>query len=95
MLKGGDTGPAIVPGKPEASLLVRALQYEEGADLHMPPKAKLPEAVIADFVKWIAAGAVYPTVILKNAVSSGKRDREARTSRPEVEFVHRLWPHRA
>src|SRR5690242_12592905 len=54
--KGGTLGPAIVPGKPEVSLLIEALRYGNEA-LQMPPKAKLPENVIADFEAWIAMGA--------------------------------------
>ena len=55
--KGGETGPAVVPGKPEQSLLLEALRYES---LKMPPTNKLPATVIADFTKWIAAGAPDP-----------------------------------
>jgi len=55
--KGGDSGPALVPGKPEESLVIKALRHQEGK---MPPKGKLPEAVIADFVKWIEMGAPDP-----------------------------------
>src|SRR5947208_16122477 len=47
--KGGESGLAVVPGKPEESLLIRALRHEEG--LEMPPKDKLPDSVIANFVK--------------------------------------------
>ena len=57
LLQGGDTGPAIVPGKPEQSLLLKALRYEE---LEMPPAGPLPPAVIADFRTWIARGAPDP-----------------------------------
>lgn len=57
---GGDTGPAVVPGKPEDSLLIAAISHKE-PDFEMPPKkAKLPDAVIADFRSWIAAGAPDP-----------------------------------
>ncbi len=56
--RGGDTGPAVVPGKPEKSLLLGALRHENG--LEMPPKNKLSGAVIADFAKWIAQGAPDP-----------------------------------
>ncbi|GIW78200.1 MAG: hypothetical protein KatS3mg105_0007 [Gemmatales bacterium] len=56
--KGGDTGPAVVPGKPEKSLLLTALRYK--GDLQMPPRGKLPDEVIADFEKWIAQGAPDP-----------------------------------
>lgn len=59
--KGGDSGaPAIVPGKPEASLLIRAVQHLE-EDTEMPPKKpKLPDAVIADLVTWVNMGAPDP-----------------------------------
>src|SRR5262245_42771387 len=39
ILKGGDTGPAVVPGQPEKSLLVKAIGYKD-AELRMPPKSK-------------------------------------------------------
>ena len=59
MLKGGDSGAAIVPGKSAQSLLVRALRHEDG--LQMPPKkSKLSEEVISNFVRWIDSGAVDP-----------------------------------
>src|SRR5690348_16030570 len=47
MLKGGDNGPAVVPGTPEKSRLVEAVSYKN-ADLTMPPKGKLPDAALAD-----------------------------------------------
>src|SRR5262245_47447157 len=59
LLKGGDTGPAVVPGKPDESLLLRAIRHTD-ATLRMPPKGKLPAAVVADFQRWIAAGAADP-----------------------------------
>src|SRR4051812_38679241 len=55
--KGGETGPAIVPGDPDSSLLVQALRYE---NFEMPPKGKLPPHVIVDFEKWIKEGATDP-----------------------------------
>ena len=58
VLKGGDTGPALVPGKPADSLLLTTLKYD--GDVQMPPKGKLPDAVVADFEKWIAMGAPDP-----------------------------------
>lgn len=57
--KGGQSGPSIVPGNPEASLLLHAIRGTE-KDLSMPPDEKLPEAVIADFERWIREGAVDP-----------------------------------
>jgi hypothetical protein len=59
MLKGGDSGPAIVPGKPGESLLLKAVHYTD-AGLRMPPKGQLPNAAIADLEKWVAIGAPAP-----------------------------------
>ena len=55
--KGGESGPAIVPGKPQESLLIAAIRHES---IEMPPKEKLPDQVIADFVKWVQMGAPDP-----------------------------------
>jgi hypothetical protein len=53
LLRGGDSGPAVVAGDAGASLLLKALRYEE---FEMPPKGKLPDAVIRDFEAWVAMG---------------------------------------
>ena len=59
-LKGGNTGPAVVPSKPDESLLLTAIRHAD-PDLEMPPEEKkLPDEVIADFEKWIKAGAPFP-----------------------------------
>lgn len=57
--KGGDTGPAIVAGDPAKSLLLTAIGYQK-LELKMPPTGKLPDDVVADFRKWIEAGAIDP-----------------------------------
>ena len=57
----------IVPGKPDESLLLRALHYTD-TRLKMPPTGKLPDAVIADFEHWILAGAADPRVDAGTAV---------------------------
>lgn len=54
---GGDSGPAIVAGDPDASELIAAIRYES---FEMPPKGRLPEETIADFVRWIEMGAPDP-----------------------------------
>ena len=59
MLAGGDTGPALVPGKPDASLLITAVRYA-AEDLKMPPKGKLADQQIADLTKWVKDGATWP-----------------------------------
>jgi len=58
-LKGGDTGPAIVPGAPDKSLLITAVRYTD-RDLQMPEKRKLPEAEIAVLEEWVKMGAPDP-----------------------------------
>lgn len=57
VLKGGDSGPSIVPDKPEESLLLKALKYD---GFEMPPKGRLPANVVADFEQWIKLGAPDP-----------------------------------
>ena len=54
---GGESGPAVVPGKPEESLLISALKHD---GFEMPPSGKLPDEIIAHFTKWIEMGAPDP-----------------------------------
>jgi mono/diheme cytochrome c family protein len=58
-LKGGKTGPAVVAGDLEKSLLVQAVRYGK-PDLQMPPDEKLSDAQIADLVAWVKMGAPDP-----------------------------------
>ena len=57
LIKGGDSGEAIVPGDPAASLFMEAVRYES---YEMPPKGKLSKAEISIFEKWIQLGAPWP-----------------------------------
>jgi hypothetical protein len=67
---GGDRGAAVVPGKPDASLLLQAIKHAD-SDLRMPPKReRLADSVISDFETWIRSGAVDPRV---QTVGSGPR----------------------
>ncbi len=59
LLRGGESGPAIVPGHVDESLLIRALAHD-GTFYDMPPDGKLPERVIADFRRWVELGAPDP-----------------------------------
>jgi hypothetical protein len=62
LMTGGDTGPAIVPGKPDASLLMETLHGSD-PDLLMPPEkdgGKLSAEIIAAFAQWIKIGAPDP-----------------------------------
>jgi Protein of unknown function (DUF1553)/Protein of unknown function (DUF1549)/Planctomycete cytochrome C len=58
LLRGGDSGPAIVPGKPGESRLIRAVRQIDD-ELKMPPESKLTERQIADLVKWVEMGASF------------------------------------
>ena len=57
LLRGGETGPALLAGQPEKSLLIAALKHD---GLEMPPKNRLPASIVADFEKWIHLGAPDP-----------------------------------
>jgi hypothetical protein len=67
--KGGDAGPAVVPGDPKKSLLLAAMRHDATVE-KMPPNGKLTDAVIADFTKWIEQGATDPR---EGGVLPGKR----------------------
>jgi mono/diheme cytochrome c family protein len=61
LLAGGDNGPAVRPGDPQHSLLVKAIGY--GDELQMPPKGKLDEASIAALVSWVEKGLPWPAEV--------------------------------
>jgi mono/diheme cytochrome c family protein len=56
---GGDSGPAIVPGEPDASLLIKAVRYRD-EDTAMPPKQRLSDTQVADLETWVRLGAPWP-----------------------------------
>jgi hypothetical protein len=80
--KGGDSGPALVPGDPAASLLLKALRHEGPK---MPPRGKLPDRVVADFQNWVQQGAVDP-----RAGKAGARAGE----HIDIEGGKRFWSFR-
>lgn len=74
MLQGGAAGPAIVPGKPDESLLLEALRYES---YEMPPSGQIDESLVEGVEKWIAAGAPWPRgLVLKPTPKITAEDRE-------------------
>jgi hypothetical protein len=82
MRAGGDSGPAVVPGDPDASLLLSAISHSD-PDLKMPPKKeRLPEAVINDVRTWIRMGAADP-----------RDDTAVRVTSPavDIEAGRRFW----
>ncbi|MDA0833905.1 MAG: PSD1 and planctomycete cytochrome C domain-containing protein [Planctomycetota bacterium] len=60
MLRGGESGPAVVPGKTDESLLIEAINY---ASLEMPPSAQLTDDEIAALTTWVRDGAIWPKTL--------------------------------
>ncbi len=75
LMSGGDQGAAIMPGKPEESLLLKAVRHED--ELKMPPSKKLAKEQIADLTQWVRMGAPWPS---SDASSSAVRKREFQIS---------------
>ncbi len=100
LIVGGDTGPAIMPGNPETSLLIDAVNY--GELYEMPPKSKLPEADIAVLTRWVALGAPWPRENAAAATATSDFDLPKRRdshwawqpiAAPSVPAVHDgRWP---
>ncbi|MGV3755029.1 MAG: DUF1553 domain-containing protein [Verrucomicrobiota bacterium] len=83
--KGGESGPAIVPGNAAKSLLIQAIQHTH-SELKMPKKgAKLSEAIVQDFITWINKGAVDPRDKVPSAEGA------AAASWEDVLAVRRQW----
>ena len=59
LLRGGDTGPSLVPGDPEKSRLIEAVRYKN-RDLQMPPKNPLSPEQVRDLEQWVKLGAPDP-----------------------------------
>jgi mono/diheme cytochrome c family protein len=85
VLRGGDSGPAAVPGKPAESLLVQAVG--EHGPVHMPPKGKLKNEQIAVLTRWVEMGVPFPAGSSTVAVRGGgvtDSDRNFWSFRPIV-----------
>ena len=94
--KGGESGPAIIPGKPRESLLIAAIRHES---LEMPPKEKLSAQVIADFEKWVQIGAPDPRDELVATttgidIAAARRSWTYQTPKlpPEPTITNNKWP---
>ncbi len=81
---GGDIGPAVVAGKPDESLIVKAVRYDD-KDLKMPPAGKLPAAAIASLEAWVKMGAPDPRVAGSAAATA------AGATWPDVLRQRRTW----
>ena len=83
LITGGGRGPAIVPGKPDESLLLKAVRHAD--KLKMPPEKQLAEEDVAILTKWIADGAAWPRPRLPATI--GKSEAEYEEFRKE----HWAW----
>jgi len=83
LLAGGESGPAVVPGRPDESLLVDALKHE---GLKMPPSGKLAEGVIRDFEHWVRMGLPDPRTTAAEMQSTPKAAKSV-----DIEAGRRHW----
>ena len=70
LLKGGDRGPAVVPGDPSRSRLIQAVRHQT---LMMPPNSELAETEIADLEQWVEMGAPWPESAGASALAAAKK----------------------
>jgi hypothetical protein len=99
--KGGDSGQVIIPGKPDESMLMGAVEHHPDFEA-MPPKSKLKAAEIADLRQWITLGAPDPRAKKERGAESDPYafDLEARKSwwslqpmvNPIIPAFKRDWP---
>lgn len=91
MLKGGDSGTALVPVDPGKSLLIQAIQ--QTGDLKMPPRGhKLQEGEIADLVKWVKEGAVWDSTEAAKSLPIALTGAQAKGSAGEEFFETKVRP---
>lgn len=76
LLKGGQSGTAVIPADADGSQLVKAIRRSD-PNLQMPPKSPLEKSVVDDFVRWINAGANWPRAA--NSPATAEADEAART----------------
>jgi len=65
LLKGGDNGPAVVPGDLAGSRLIQAVHYR--GDSHMPPSGPLKSDAIAALERWVTDGVAWPSTSVTSA----------------------------
>ncbi len=100
VVKGGDSGPVVVPGDPDQSKLIMAVRND--GDFQMPPDGKLSDAAIDALVAWIEMGAPWPTTttrpiteISSEAIAEARRSHWAfqPVREPKLPTVHNeTWP---
>ncbi len=77
LLAGGDTGEAIVPGKPQESLLIEAILYGDDG-YQMPPSGKLPAEIIKNLTTWVKDGVPWPKEAAPSTIKNENFDLQGR-----------------
>ena len=72
MMKGGSSGPSVVPGDPDKSLLLQALRWAN-EELRMPPKKRMPEDDVRAVEEWIKLGAPHPKAIAADGAPAPRK----------------------
>lgn len=87
MLQGGDSGPAVVPGKPDDSLLLEAVRHES---LQMPPDERLTDEQVAALERWVRMGAPWPVeAVAGPALGDQQHIRRVAQSHWSLQPVHK------
>ncbi|MBI1313328.1 DUF1553 domain-containing protein [bacterium] len=88
IVQGGKAGSLIVPGKPDSSLLIVAVNYQDN-DLRMPPDGRLSKQEVADLKRWIEIGAPHP-----DRVNAPQSIQPRRSAQIDFEAARRFWSFR-
>ena len=101
VIKGGDSGPAVVPGHVNESLIIQAVAYD-GGFYDMPPSGKLSEIQISDLKKWVQSGAADPRKAVGDTQMTGSKSSSTaaknhwafqKVKTPEIpKVIQNQWP---
>jgi hypothetical protein len=101
VIKGGDSGPAVVPGHVNESLIIQAVAYD-GGFYDMPPSGKLSEIQISDLKKWVQSGAADPRKSVGDTQMTGSKSSSTaaknhwafqKVKTPEIpKVIQNQWP---
>jgi hypothetical protein len=101
LLQGGDSGAAAVAGRPDESLLVQAIRYQD--EPRMPPRQQLADGEVATLVRWVEMGLPWPEARAEAPVTGRNDGRIAAAARsfwafqplkdaPPPPVVDASWP---
>jgi hypothetical protein len=101
VIKGGDSGTAVIPGHVNESLIIQAVAYD-GGFYDMPPSGKLSEIQISDLKKWVQSGAADPRKSVGDTQMTGSKSSSTaaknhwafqKVKTPEIpKVIQNQWP---